>query len=58
MFAVEENHNQRSDRDAVVMDMEDSKKNVLEVQVPVLSSELEDMHDLLLSIANEPLSSE
>lgn len=58
MFAVQENHNQRSDRDAVVMDMEDSKKNVLEVQVPVLSSELEDMHDLLLSIANEPLSSE
>ncbi|AES94115.1 putative transcription factor AP2-EREBP family [Medicago truncatula] len=58
MFAIEENHNQRSDRDAVDMNMENSKKNVLEVQVPVLSSEFEDMHhNLLLSIANEPLRS-
>ncbi|PNY09282.1 dehydration-responsive element-binding protein 1f, partial [Trifolium pratense] len=41
----------------VVDDMEDSKKNVLNVQVPVVTSEFEELHDLLLSIANEPLRS-
>ncbi|KAK2372169.1 hypothetical protein P8452_45560 [Trifolium repens] len=52
LFAVE---------DGVVVDdafdMEDSKKNVLEVQIPAVSSEFEELHDLLLSIANEPLRS-
>jgi hypothetical protein len=38
-------------------DMEYSKKNVLEVQIPAVSSEFEELHDLLLSIANEPLRS-
>ncbi|CAJ2650606.1 unnamed protein product [Trifolium pratense] len=50
LFAVE---------DGVVVDddMVDSKKNVLEVQIPAVSSEFEDFNDLLLSIANEPLRS-
>ncbi|KAK2426016.1 dehydration-responsive element-binding protein 1E [Trifolium repens] len=50
LFAVE-------DRVVVEDDMEDSKKNVLEVQIPTTPSEFKDFDDLLLSIANEPLRS-
>jgi EREBP-like factor len=56
LFAVEDKQCCVTVEDGVFMDMEDSK-NVLEAQVPVVSSEFEDMHDLILSIANEPLRS-
>ena len=56
LFAVEDKQCCVTVEDGVFMDMEDSK-NVLEAQVPVVSSEFQDMHDLLLSIANEPLRS-
>lgn len=56
LFAVEDKQCCVTVEDGVFMDMEDSK-NVLEAQVQVVSSEFEDMHDLLLSIANEPLRS-
>lgn len=56
LFAVEDKQCCVTVEDGVFMDMEDSK-NMLEAQVPVVSSEFEDMHHLLLSIANEPLRS-
>jgi hypothetical protein len=48
-----------ADEDGVIVEdeMEGSKKNVLEVQIPAVSSEFKDFDDLLLSIANEPLRS-